>query len=1782
MGDRPYRRMKVDELDQLFSSAPNDKAVARAILQELGHRSTTKALELKRRIETRWPELVSATGMLMPKEALPQENSRSVPSPERRKPNHEGTSASGPVEPVAATYDGNSNGADHVSEPPGNTGSPRQATSAKAVLTPAQTGVGQLLDYVRTLIELGDRAVWSLASYKNVVLQEEDLRNRIGIRHDLADEDGPIYIKIDRLKRIDPPAPPSEAKDWLTISKDPYKEPVVQSIRIAAMPASEAERLVARGAVAETDVTTSLKPKSGEELRDVVLRIDSFAEAKAAIDTYVNRTWSQWAEAERPRRETIAIYDRLFGVQQAIKLEGSDKPLEVVLGMGVARWKLPPNELDHPLIEQLVELELDESGAILVRPRGVDPIMALKPFTAMQNSGTDLVARFARAHFVKLASEGRDLSPFEKDTYTPILRYACAQLDRAGQYYPDHVMADDRKLPDSTSNLVLTDTWVLYARPRSENFFIADIERLRLAVEAATSLPGAIKALVTQPSDERIDVHSVAGIATSAQTESSPSWTTDIRSAPDGDGNVRFFFPKPFNADQIAIVERLESDDVDGVVVQGPPGTGKTHTIANIICHYLAKGRRVLVTSKSEGALAVLRDHIPEGIRDLAISLLTSEREGLKQLEATVNLLASKIASLQTRPLQRDIAENERRIVELEGRIAKIDAEIRRFAEQHLRRINAEKDNDGILPMELAEQIVRERERYAWFPDRLEPSNGDEPQFSDKEIAAVRMARKALRHDLAYLGATVPSVSDLPDAATLGAIHQDLASAALIERGRKADDPVMSSSEVDAVVRAERLLAAVEAIVDAHEVCEKAAWLSNLYNEWRLHGVDAESTRVLARLIESIRVLVSKRTTIVAYAVTLPDGAHTDSELISAIARAAAGQKPFGIMPFGKSAIRSAFASIRILEKEPKHPEEWKRVAKAVGWKSEVVTARAQWRALASEYSLPLVPDEPEDVARAFEAILSQVDRVGRCAQLHVPHISTELARLFPYGLNADEIASGHAHAVIAANAIRREVSRRRLNSARLKLSGALETLATSSGQISTQISAFLSGFVGNPEKTQHEIVDGWIELLAELERVRALRSDLDVVSRIATAVTNSGAPVWADHLRQTAVDAIDDPWTPVDWRNAWKWAQAEAHLRSIDGRERLRELDELRRKADDEMRHLFHEVVRMRTLLTLKARITPRVDSALQMFLTAIRRIGKGTGKSAARLRRDARDAMEASYAAVPCWIMPSWRVSESLPAALGSFDLVIFDEASQSDISALPAIMRASKVLIVGDDKQVSPTAAFIEEQKIRSLRVHYLDGQPFGPLMLPGNSLYELALACYPGRRIMLKEHFRCVEPIIRFSFQFYPEQIVPVRVPKASERLSPPLIDVYVPHGRKDHSNCNHAEARAIVDEVARIVSDPMLGKRSIGIISLIGSNQAQLIHSMLLERIGEDAYIRHEIACGDSAVFQGKERDIVFLSMVECPETCTSKTALPFQQRFNVALSRARDREYLFHSVTEEMLKPNDLKAKVLRHFRNPMEGRTPPAGDLMGLCQSGFERDVLARLLAFGYRVHPQVKVGPYSIDLVVEGRDDRRLAIELDGDQYHGPERWADDLARQRVLERVGWQFWRCWGSSFRIDPDACMNDLIRALNAMGVEPLGSDEAPIIWTDFRTESDEEDEEETSTPTPVAEAPVSDEVGLLATAFAAGLTPTVRVAKETVVQVNDRIQVQTVGDSRVRVVTLTANRHDPDLGFISTNHPSGAALLGAEEDSEIEFEIDGKSHYWMVVKIEKLVVSATA
>src|SRR4029077_17693179 len=122
-----------------------------------------------------------------------------------------------------------------------------------------------------------------------------------------------------------------------------------------------------------------------------------------------------------------------------------------------------------------------------------------------------------------------------------------------------------------------------------------------------------------------------------------------------------------------------------------------------------------------------------------------------------------------------------------------------------------------------------------------------------------------------------------------------------------------------------------------------------------------------------------------------------------------------------------------------------------------------------------------------------------------------------------------------------------------------------------------------------------------------------------------------------------------------------------------------------------------------------------------------------------------------------------------------------------------------------------------------------------------------------------------------------------------RLDPPLFDIYVPFGRKVR-DVNEAEADVIVTEIAKLVKNPNLEGRSIGVISLIGNTQANRIYNRLITEIGTEAIENHRIMCGNAATFQGQERDIVFLSMVACPGSAISQTSRVYEQRFNVAAS----------------------------------------------------------------------------------------------------------------------------------------------------------------------------------------------------------------------------------------------------------------------------------------------------
>src|SRR3546814_13162024 len=101
---------------------------------------------------------------------------------------------------------------------------------------------------------------------------------------------------------------------------------------------------------------------------------------------------------------------------------------------------------------------------------------------------------------------------------------------------------------------------------------------------------------------------------------------------------------------------------------------------------------------------------------------------------------------------------------------------------------------------------------------------------------------------------------------------------------------------------------------------------------------------------------------------------------------------------------------------------------------------------------------------------------------------------------------------------------------------------------------------------------------------------------------------------------------------------------------------------------------------------------------------------------------------------------------------------------------------------------------------------------------SSLYDLASVNFGSDLFILREHFRGAAPIIEFSKrQFYRNELCPLRLSKASERLDPVLSDVLVVDGyRKGRGKTNPPEADYIIEELQRIAEDPSFdGRPKIG-------------------------------------------------------------------------------------------------------------------------------------------------------------------------------------------------------------------------------------------------------------------------------------------------------------------------------------------------------------------------------
>ncbi len=426
------------------------------------------------------------------------------------------------------------------------------------------------------------------------------------------------------------------------------------------------------------------------------------------------------------------------------------------------------------------------------------------------------------------------------------------------------------------------------------------------------------------------------------------------------------------------------------------------------------------------------------------------------------------------------------------------------------------------------------------------------------------------------------------------------------------------------------------------------------------------------------------------------------------------------------------------------------------------------------------------------------------------------------------------------------------------------------------------------------------------------------------------------------------------------------------------------------------------------------------------------------------------------PCVMMSPMSVAQYLPPDGASFDVVVFDEASQiTPWDAIGAIARANQAIIVGDPKQLPPTSFFNRQED------EYNDSDIDADLESILDECMGANLPTY-----QLKWHYRSrQESLITFSnHTYYDGGLITFPSPATADKA---VSFHYVDNGlyEKGGKRINQPEARAVVNSIVTKLRDPGFKKTGMTIGVVTFNQEQQILIEDMLEKARRDYPEIEPFFAEDTieSIFvkniesvQGDERSIIYFSMTYGKDRSgrLSMNFGPMNQeggprRLNVAITRARNEMHVYSSMQPEDIDLSRTKAFGVRDMKRFMDfakrGRKAIGESIerpLGTFDSEFEEQVAARLEERDWTVHSQIGVSGFRIDLGVVHPDKagKYLAgIECDGATYHRSATARDrDFLREQVLKRLGWKILRIWSTDWWVNPADCIDRIDQQLHEL------------------------------------------------------------------------------------------------------------------------------------------------
>lgn len=410
------------------------------------------------------------------------------------------------------------------------------------------------------------------------------------------------------------------------------------------------------------------------------------------------------------------------------------------------------------------------------------------------------------------------------------------------------------------------------------------------------------------------------------------------------------------------------------------------------------------------------------------------------------------------------------------------------------------------------------------------------------------------------------------------------------------------------------------------------------------------------------------------------------------------------------------------------------------------------------------------------------------------------------------------------------------------------------------------------------------------------------------------------------------------------------------------------------------------------------------------------------------------------PCMIMGPYTAAECLSKDMPEFDLVIFDEGSQlPTFKALIPISKAKKCMIVGDEKQLTPTSFFqknLEDEEGQGMKKEAI--------------LEDAIITSMP--QVMLKYHYRSkYESLVAFSnSRYYHGEIVTFPGTDASLKG---VECIYVEDGLYDrggHRN-NQKEAQKVLELIKDIYAKlPEDTTETVGVITF-NMEQKELIEELIRQDVCGDSRgskkIMELVEVVNLEACQGKEWDTTILSTAYGKDKDGKFTGNmgPMSReegknRLNVMATRAKKYMYVVTSILPGMIDPaagaglGDVRDFILyTNGELKLDSRNTETCEEQDNSLAG---EITARLQEIGYTVHRNIGSSDCKVSLGVldESGEQYQLGILLE-DYDCNFDIVDHELMIPGALKRCGWQIYRLFAANWYKHPDQEIKQIVKLL---------------------------------------------------------------------------------------------------------------------------------------------------